>query len=134
MYLLDTNVLSEPLKKVPNAGVLTWLGQQSTVKASVISLMELEAGVMGAPAPRRAPLTAWLEELVSSPAHAFVPIDTVVARAAGQLKHRSAQAGRPRPWADLVIAASALVTASVVVTRNTQDFEGLGIPLLNPFT
>jgi toxin FitB len=42
--------------------------------------------------------------------------------------------GRPRPVLDLLIAASALVTGSVVVTRTVSDFEGLGVPLLDPFT
>ncbi|MEW6431727.1 MAG: type II toxin-antitoxin system VapC family toxin [Myxococcota bacterium] len=133
MHLLDTNVLSEALKRAPNARVIEWMARQSTVKLSVVSVMEIEFGIARAPTSRQGDLTTWLEGILSSPAHELVPIDHVVARAAGQLKQRAERAGRPRPLPDLLIAASALVTGSVVVTQSTADFEGLGVPLLNPF-
>jgi predicted nucleic acid-binding protein len=134
VYLLDTNVLSEVLKRTPDPGVLGWLSRQPTVKVSSVSVMEIEFGIARAPAHRQPTLTAWLETVLSSPAHEVVPIDAAIARAAGHLRFRAERAGRPRPWADLVIAAAALVTGSVVATRNTGDFEGLGVPLLNPFS
>ncbi|MEW5737627.1 MAG: type II toxin-antitoxin system VapC family toxin [Myxococcota bacterium] len=133
MHLVDTNVLSELLKRTPNPRVIEWLARQTSVKVSVVSLMEIEFGIARAPATRRPTLLTWLESILASPAHVVVPIDQAVARAAGQLKHRTLAAGRPRPLSDLLIAASALVTGSVVVTRNVSDFEGLGVALLDPF-
>lgn len=133
MHLVDTNVLSEVLKRAPSPSVVAWLGKQERVRVSVVSVMEIEFGIANAAAARRPALVSWFEGLLSSPAHELVPIDEAVARAAGSLKQRTLAAGRPRPLPDLLIAATALVTGSVVVTRNTSDFEGLGVALLDPF-
>ena len=133
MFLLDTNVLSEEMKREPNAQVLTWLARQGRVQVSVVTVMELEAGIARAPAGKRARLLTWLEGLLESEAHEVVPVSPAIARAAGQLKARAESRGKPRPLADLLIAATATVTGAVVATRNTDDFEGLGVPLLDPF-
>ena len=134
MYLVDTNVLCEPTRARPAESVSRWLLDQTSVKVSALSLMELEYGLSrlerGA---KRDRLTKWLEGVLASPAIHVVPIDAAVARSAGRLKRLAESGGRPRPLADLLIAACAQVTGSVVATRNTADFEGLGIPLLNPF-
>jgi predicted nucleic acid-binding protein len=133
MYLVDTNVLSEPTRRTPNPAVLAWLGQQRVVRVSAISVMELEFGIERLEGARRRNLLNWLEQLLASPAHQLVPVDVSVARAAGHLKRLAEASGRPRALADLLIAASAQVSGSVVATRNTPDFEGLGVALLNPF-
>jgi predicted nucleic acid-binding protein len=133
MYVVDTNVLSEVMRPVPNAGVVAWLGAQPAIQVSAITIMELEFGIARAPEGRRATLLAWLEGMLASPTHHVLPLDTAVARAAGQLRRRAEELGRPRPLADLLIAATALVAGSVVATRNTADFVGLGVPLLDPF-
>jgi predicted nucleic acid-binding protein len=133
VYLVDTNVLSEVVKRAPHPGVLAWLARQSAVKVSVVSVFELEYGIARAPPARRPLLVEWLEGLLASPAHQFVPLNVGVARAAGELRRRAEEAGRPRPLADLLIAATALTEGAVVVTRNVADFEGLGVPLLDPF-
>jgi toxin FitB len=39
----------------------------------------------------------------------------------------------PRPERDVLIAATALTHNLAVVTRNTSDFEPLGVPLVNPW-
>jgi toxin FitB len=46
---------------------------------------------------------------------------------------QGARAGRPRPTVDSLIAATALAYDLTIVTRNTRDFEGIGITLLNPW-
>ena len=134
MYLVDTNVLCEATRAQASEPVGRWLLSQASVKVSALTLMEIEYGLSrlerGA---KRDRLTKWLEGVLASPAVEIVPIDAAVARSAGRLRRLAEQHGRPRPLADLLIAACAQVSGSVVATRNTADFEGLGVPLLNPF-
>lgn len=133
MYLVDTNVLGEQMRKVPDARVLGWLSRQPAIAVSVISVMELDSGVTRAPAAKRAPLRQWFDDMLVSPAHEFLPVTIAIARAAGQLQAGLLQRGKPRAVTDLLIAATALTHGAVLVTRNTRDFEGLGVALLNPF-
>lgn len=134
MYLLDTNVLCEPTRQQASEPVSQWLLSQACVRVSAISLMEIEYGLSRLPkGEKRDRLTKWLEGVLASAAIEIIPVDAAVARSAGRLKRLAETSGRPRPNADLIIAACAQVTGSVVATRNTADFEGLGVPLLNPF-
>lgn len=134
MYLLDTNVLCEPTRPQDSDSVGRWLLTQASVKVSAISLMEIEHGLARLPqGEKRDRLTKWMEGVLASTAIEIVPVDVAVARSAGRLKRLAEAGGRPRPTLDLIIAACAQVTGSVVATRNTADFEGLGVPLLNPF-
>jgi hypothetical protein len=134
MFLIDTNVLCEPTRQHADESVGRWLLSQPSVKVSALSLMEIEYGLARLPqGEKRDRLTKWLEAVLASPAVEVVPVDAAVARSAGRLKVLAESRGRPRPLADLIIAACAQVTGSVVATRHTADFEGLGIPLLDPF-
>lgn len=138
MYLLDTNIVSE-LRKVrlgkADGGVAAWAEEVDAADLfiSAITLQELEIGVLRA--ERRDPaqgamLRTWLDAHVL-PAFAgrILPIDTAVARRSAQL-----HVPDPRPVRDGLIAATALVHAMTVVTRNTSDFEPTGVTLLNPWT
>lgn len=135
MYLVDTNVLSELNKPRPNLGVLEWFGRQSVVRLSVVTIAELQYGVSRAARSKRGELLAeWLESILTSSSYELVGVDTAIARAAGKLRHQTETAGRPRSTNDLLIAASALTSGATIVTRNTDDFIGLGVGVLNPFS
>ncbi len=138
MYLLDTNIVSE-LRKVrlgkADSGVAAWAEEvdAADLYISAITLQELEIGVLRA--ERRDPaqgamLRIWLDAHVL-PAFAgrILPIDAEVARRSAQL-----HVPDPRPVRDGLIAATALVHAMTVVTRNTSDFEPTGVATLNPWT
>jgi predicted nucleic acid-binding protein len=71
---------------------------------------------------------AWLDELHTTFADRIVPIDIRVAEEWGRLN-----ATRPRNTVDSLIAATARVHGLTVVTRNTGDFEGCGVTVLNPW-
>ena len=79
--------------------------------------------------PAQADLFAgWLGELQTRFADRIVPIDVRVAEEWGRLN-----ASTPRNTVDSLIAATASIHGLTVVTRNTGDFEGCGVPLINPW-
>lgn len=137
MFVLDTNVVSE-LRKVrlgrADAQFARWADSMDAVNLylSAITVMELETGVLQI--ERRDPkqgamLRAWLDNHVLPEFIARVlPVDTAVARRCARL-----HVPDPRDERDALIAATALVHAMTVVTRNVADFEPTGVPLLNPW-
>lgn len=137
MYLLDTNVISE-LRKA-RAGkadrrVVSWAAPVALTRlfVSVITIHELEMGVLLA--ERRDPrqgrlLRAWLDgRVVPGFGARVLPVDVAVVRRSARL-----HVPDPRPFRDALIAATALVHGMTVVTRNVQDFESTGVPIVNPW-
>jgi predicted nucleic acid-binding protein len=134
-YLLDTNVLSELKRKLPDPGVVAWFAHRpaATLFLSVLTLGEIRKGIQGvADEKRRLILLDWLEtDLPAFFSARILPVDTQVADRWGRLQ---AAAGRPIPAIDSLLAATALTHDLVLVTRNTRDFEGLGVSLINPWS
>jgi len=137
MFLVDTNVVSELRKartpRIDN-NVLAWSSGVSTssVFVSVVTILELEKGVLGVArrdTDQAAILRRWLDEhVLTAFAERILPIDTAVARRCAAL-----HVPDPRPERDALIAATALVHALVVVTRNVVDFASLGVRTLDPW-
>ncbi len=138
MFLLDTNVISE-LRKAPagkaNARVIAWAKREdeNTLFLSAITLMELEVGAlqMERRDPRQgAVLRRWLGEYVE-PAFAgrILPIDHEVAKRCASL-----HVPNPCSYRDSLIAATALVHALTIVSRNTRDFSSTGVSIMNPWS
>lgn len=133
-YLLDTCVLSEFRKKVPEPKVLAWLELQDedSLFLSVISIGETQKGISRLPASRRRnDLTTWLESVVYRYGDRVLPLDTEVIQAWGELSATLEQKGRVLPAADSFIAATAIFHDLVVVTRNEDDFKGTGVRIIN---
>ncbi len=138
MFLLDTNVVSE-LRKArqgrADPGVITWAGSVNakTLYLSAISLMELETGVLGIErkdATQGALLRTWLnQQVLPGFAGRVLAVDATVALACARLHVPDRKSER-----DALIAATALVHGLTVVTRNLADFEGTGVPLINPWS
>lgn len=138
MFLLDTNVISE-LRKANTTridrNVSRWAAQASwpTLFISVITVLELEQGVLSAgrrDAEQASVLRQWLDgHVITSFAGRVLPIDTEVARRCALL-----HVPNPRGERDALIAATALVHAMTVVTRNVADFEPTGVTIVNPWT
>lgn len=133
-YLLDTNIISETIRKQPNAQVTEWLDRipAEALYLSVLTLGEIRRGIEGlADKKRREKLRIWLEHDL---AHWFegriMPVDIAVADRWGRL---IAAAGRPVPTIDSLLAATALHHELRLVTRNAADFSYPGLEVINPW-
>lgn len=133
-YLLDTNVLSELKRKVPNAYVINWLESKpsSTLYLSVLTLGEIRKGIDGIEdIKRRQTLSDWLEtELPTFFIGRVLPVTAITADHWGKLM---ATAKRPLPAIDSLLAATAIENNLTLVTRNTKDFANLPVELFNPW-
>lgn len=134
-YLIDTNVLSELRRKVPNPGVVAWFAQRppTTLHLSVLTLGEIRRGIEGVDdATRRQSLIDWLEtDLPTFFTGRVLPVDAAVADRWGRLV---ATAERPLPAIDSLLAATALEHDLVLITRNAKDFSGLPVEIFNPWS
>jgi len=136
-FLLDTNVISEPMKARPNAGVLAWLAQidEDSVFLSVVTITELRYGIERlASGRRRERLDGWLRKDLSSRfGERILPVDLEIADACGRLVARCESLGRPIEPRDVFIAATAEVHGLTLVTRNASDFETTVKAIVTPW-
>lgn len=133
-YLLDTNVVSETIRRQQNKLVIGWLEQipAEALFISVLTLGEIRKGVERlADKKRREKLRTWLEhELPAWFESRVLPVDLAVADRWGRLL---AEAGRPVPTIDSLLAATALHYELRLVTRNAGDFDFPGLEVINPW-
>ena len=133
-YLLDTNILSETIRRHPNKAVISWLNQLpgEGLYVSVLTLGEIRKGIetLG-DRRRREKLRLWLEhDLPEWFEDRVLPVDLAVADRWGRLL---AEVGRPVPTTDSLLAATALHHELRLATRNSGDFEYPGLEVINPF-
>lgn len=136
-FLLDTNVVSEVLRPRPDVRVLAWLrANEARAWLSVVTIGEIEAGIQGAPDPRRAELLrVWLDEvLIPQFTHRLLPVDLPVARRWGERTAVARAAGTEVGAVDALIAATAAEHGLAVATRNGRGFERLEVEVVDPWT
>jgi toxin FitB len=137
MIILDTNVLSEPMKADGDAAVAAWLDRQiiETLYLTTVNLAELLLGVELMPfGMRRSRLEARIGEVINAFGEArTLPFDAQAARFFAVLVARARGAGHVIAVADGQIAAIAAVRGFSVATRDTAPFIAAGIPVINPW-
>jgi len=129
MFLTDTNIIGELARPRPDAGVLAWAAQVSTLSLSVVSVEEIQYGLAWKPNAR---VHAWFDRFLDTQCR-VLPVAEDIAKRAGTLRGRFRANGQTRTQADMLIAATALVHRLTLVSRNEADFEGCSVAVLNPF-
>lgn len=136
-FLLDTDVVSEWAGVRPDSNVIDWFADvdEDDVFMSVISFAELGRGVELLPAgQRRDDLGRWIaHDLTERFSGRILAVDRSVAEGWGRVMARGQRSGRTPTAMDAFFAATAESHDLTLVTRNVRDFEGLGVPLLNPW-
>jgi predicted nucleic acid-binding protein len=138
MTVLDTNILSELMLPSPSPAVVKWVtNQRSDAETflTAITVAEILYGVELLPAgKRRDKLEAEAEAMFAEDfSGRILPFDEQAARLFGKIAATRRTLGRPITEFDAQIAAITKANDAVLATRNTADFEGCGVELLNPW-
>jgi len=135
--LIDTNVISEFVKPAPDPNVIRWFqaADPDTLFASVVTLGEIRLGVEDMPMGKRSrDIERWLATGLPAWFDAnLLPVTKEIAERWGRATIEAKRQGLMLATADGLIAATALDHDLILVTRNTKDFAGLGVALLNPW-
>jgi predicted nucleic acid-binding protein len=137
LIILDTNVVSEPMRRNGDPAVQAWLDRQvaETLYLTATSLSELLVGIEILPkGKRKEGLDDALSELLDMLFESrFLPFDRVAATAYAPLVSRARAKGLSISVADAQIAAIASVHGFTVATRDTAPFVAAGVPVTNPW-
>ena len=138
MILVDTNVVSEPLRRAPEARVAEWLDAQAleTLYLSAITVAELRFGVRSLPTGRRRNrLHEDLEgQVLPMFAGRVLAFDLPASQAYADLMTKARSEGRTIPVSDGYIAATAAANGMMVATRDTAPFEAAGLKTVDPWS
>ena len=137
MLILDTNVVSELMRPVPDPAIATWVAERATSSLflTAVTEAELRYGLAVMPSgKRREGLATGLERMLKAGfANRVLPFDSSAARSYAQIAAARRRGGRPIAQADCQIAAIAQVRGMAVVTRNVRHFEDMGIAIYDPW-
>jgi len=139
LILLDTNVISELMRPVPEPGVVAWLDayDELDVWISSITVAEIFLGVALLPdGKRKSALKEVTDEMFLQDFHErCLPFDQSAAMKYAEIVAERAQAGRPISVEDAQIAAVAIAGGLTLATRNIKDFAGIeGLKTVNPWS
>ena len=137
MIILDTNVISEPLRPSPNRRVSDWLDRQDKAQlwTTAINLAELRAGVAVLPAGKRKTLLGQgIEQVLGSYLHGrILYFDENAADAYAKIFAQAKASGRVIALIDAQIAAIAKSRGFAVATRDLKPFAAAGVEVVDPW-
>jgi len=134
-YLVDTNVISEMVKRRPDQGVVSFLRDKRFLISSLV-FAELTYGAYQLDDARHEKIKYidFIENLKDHYQDMVISVSLEIAELSGRLRATERKNGRVLSFADAVMAASAVQTETTLVTRNIKDFETLEISLFDPFS
>jgi toxin FitB len=137
VIVLDTNVISELARQVPDSGVLSWLDslEAADVATTSVTAAELRYGIARLPdGHRKRELTVVIRGILTEDFYGRVlPFDEGASVRYADVVVGRERIGRPIGVADAQIAAICRDLSAILATRNTADFEETGIELVNPW-
>lgn len=135
MIFLDTNVISETLRKLPDPAVVAWLGRHDAeIALSTVAIAEIAFGIQKiVPDQRAARLEQRLSEWRRRFANRIFGLTEEAALAYGEIMGTAKRQGRPMSTADGMIAAIAGVNGGFLATRNLADFQTTNLELISPW-
>ena len=136
-YLLDTCVLSEFTRRMPDEKVVRWVDgiDEEKLYLSAITIGEIQRGIQRLPeSHRKTELLAWMNNgLVERFGGRILPLDAQTMLLWGTLTARLEKSGQPMGVMDALIAATAFQNNLILVTRNVADFIPCGAQVINPW-
>jgi toxin FitB len=137
MIILDTNVISALMRAAPDSSVVAWLDRQAaeSVWITGVTLFEARLGLALLPPGRRRQTleTSFARLLQEDLENRVLDFDAAAAIEAASLAAERQRAGRPVDIRDTQIAGIALSRRAALATGNVRHFEGLKVPVLDPF-
>jgi toxin FitB len=137
VIILDTNVISEPVRSNPSANVLAWLNREDHkgLFLTAISLAEILSGFALMPkGKRRNDLSSGMQSVIEKYLGSrILPFDASAARAYAELIEAAKISGRLLSEADAQIAAIVRAQRCVIATRDTAPFLAAGVEVINPW-
>ena len=137
MIVLDTNVLSALMRSSPDAVVVEWLDRQpaDSVWLTSITVFEARFGLALLPKGRRRSSLerAFDRVLTEDLSSRVLTLDEMAAVTAAQIAADRQRSGRIVDLRDALIAGIAQARRATIATRNTRHFEGLDVPVVDPW-
>jgi len=138
VIVLDTNVLSEALRPVPQPSVLDWLANQprASLFITTVTRCDILYGIrLLADGKRRQGLWDAARKIFDADfADQVLSFDSDAADMYAEIAASRRAAGKPISQFDAMIVAMARSRGASVATRNVQDFEDCGVDVINPWT
>ncbi len=138
MIVLDTNVLSALMRTTPDVAVVNWLDRQpaDSIWVTSITVFETRFGLALLPRGRRRSglERAFDRVLTEDLANRVLDFDSAAATVAVKLAADRQRAGRVADFRDTLIAGIAQARRATLATRHIRHFEGLDVPVVDPWT
>lgn len=135
MIILDTNVISELMRAVPNPGVAAWaVNTDPELFVTAVTIAEIRCGIARLPEGRcKDDITAAADSVLSTFARRVVPFDLIAAGSYGPIVAGREANGRPISVFDAQIAAVCRARSAKLATRDVKDFQDTGVIVLDPW-
>ena len=134
MIVIDTNVISEMMRDKPDRRVLAWADVVGRLHTTAITLAEIDYGIARLLDGRRKDrLATTVAEVFTDFGEVILAFDAHAARHYARIVADRERAGHPIATADAQIAAICSSREATLATRNTGDFDGTGVDLINPW-